>query len=52
VRAFGPDGFFVNGVIILFLEPHQLKAFWTASDLRSHDLPLTLRLSTRLDRRD
>ena len=52
VRALGPDRFFIHGFVIFFFQPHQLKALRTASDLRSHDLPLTLRLPTHLDGRD
>ncbi len=51
VRTFGADGFFIHEFVVFFPEPHQLKALRTASDLRSHCLPLTLRLATNPDRK-
>lgn len=45
VRAFRADRFFVNDVVMILLQPHQLKTLRTASYLRSHCLPLTLRLT-------
>jgi hypothetical protein len=45
VRTFRADCFFVEDVVVILFEPHQLKTFRTASHLRSHGLPLTLRLT-------
>ena len=42
VRALGTDRLFIDDLVVILLEPHQLKALRTASYLRSHGLPLTL----------
>ena len=34
VRAFRSDGFFVEQFVLVGLEPHELKAFGAATDLR------------------
>src|SRR5574340_987360 len=48
VWTFCADRLFVDDVIVILLEPHQLKALRTASHLRCHGLPLTLRLAAYL----
>jgi hypothetical protein len=45
VRTFRADRFLVEDVVMVLLQPHQLKTLRAASDLRSHGLPLTLRLT-------
>ena len=42
VRASRADGIFIEKFELLLFEPHELKTFRTASDLRSHTIPLTL----------
>ena len=45
VRTLGTDRLFIDDFVMVLFEPHQLKTLWTASYLRSHGLPLTLRLT-------
>ncbi len=52
VRTFRADRFFIDHVVVILLEPHQLKTLRTASYLRSHGLPFTLRLTDCHVRRD
>jgi len=40
--ALCPDGIFIQDLHLIFLDPHQLKALLTGTDLRSHNIPLTL----------
>lgn len=42
LRAPCPDGIFIEDLHLIFLDPHQLKALRTGTDLRSHNIPLTL----------
>jgi hypothetical protein len=42
VRAFGTERSLVDGFVLMGGQPHQLKTFWTATDLRCHGFPRTL----------
>ena len=42
LRAPCADGIFIQDLHLIFLDPHQLKALRTGTDLRSHNIPLTL----------
>jgi hypothetical protein len=37
-----PNGILVDDFVLVLFDPHQLEALWTATDLRSHNIPLTL----------
>lgn len=39
----GAYRFFVNLLDLFLFQPHELKAFWAATDLRCHRFPRTLR---------
>lgn len=40
--AFSPYGLLVKDVVLILLEPHELEAPSTATDLRCHNFPRTL----------
>ena len=41
--ALGSNGHLIEKLILVFFQPHELKAFRAGTDLRCHDLPRTLR---------
>lgn len=43
-----PHRVLVKELELILLEPHQPETFWTASDLRSHNIPLTLLFKAHL----